>query len=83
MVEKFKFGIIGVGPTGGILAAHLVKAGHNVVIVDMLIFFAHFNVDNKLGIRCQKRGAVSCGLSKKAFNMGKYPLLQGLPHFLE
>jgi len=35
MVEKFKFGIIGVGPTGGILAAHLAKAGHNVVLVDI------------------------------------------------
>ncbi len=28
-------GIIGIGPTGGILAAHLVKAGHNVVLVDI------------------------------------------------
>ncbi len=35
MVEKYKFGIIGVGPTGGILAAHLAKAGHNVVLVDI------------------------------------------------
>ncbi len=35
MVKKYKFGIIGVGPTGGILAAHLAKAGHNVVLVDI------------------------------------------------
>jgi len=35
MVENYKFGIIGVGPTGGILAAHLAKAGHNVVLVDV------------------------------------------------
>jgi len=35
MVEKYKFGIIGVGPTGGILAAHLAKAGHNMVLVDI------------------------------------------------
>lgn len=30
-----KIGIIGIGPTGGILAAHLAKAGHNVVLVDI------------------------------------------------
>ncbi|MFX1391644.1 MAG: ketopantoate reductase family protein [Promethearchaeota archaeon] len=35
MGEKFNFGIIGVGPTGGILAVHLVKAGYNVVLVDI------------------------------------------------
>ncbi len=35
MQEKFKIGIIGIGPTGGILAAQLVKAGHNVVLVDI------------------------------------------------
>ncbi|MFX0104989.1 MAG: ketopantoate reductase family protein [Candidatus Hodarchaeota archaeon] len=35
MSEKFKIGIIGVGPTGGILAAHLAKAGQNVVLVDI------------------------------------------------
>ncbi len=35
MVENYKFGIIGIGPTGGILAAHLAKAGHNVVLVDV------------------------------------------------
>lgn len=35
MIEKFKFGIIGVGPTGGILAVHLAKTGYNVVLVDV------------------------------------------------
>ncbi|MFX1420108.1 MAG: ketopantoate reductase family protein [Promethearchaeota archaeon] len=35
MMEKFKIGIIGIGPTGGILAAHLVKAGQNVILVDI------------------------------------------------
>ena len=35
LAEKFRFGIVGVGPTGGILAAHLAKAGHNVVLVDI------------------------------------------------
>ena len=35
MVEKLRFGILGVGPTGGILAAHLAKAGHDVVLIDI------------------------------------------------
>ncbi|MFW9880761.1 MAG: ketopantoate reductase family protein [Candidatus Thorarchaeota archaeon] len=34
-MEKFKIGIIGIGPTGGILAAHLGKAGHNVILIDI------------------------------------------------
>jgi 2-dehydropantoate 2-reductase len=35
MKDKFEIGIIGIGPTGGILAAHLAKAGHKVVLVDI------------------------------------------------
>ncbi|MFW9971450.1 MAG: 2-dehydropantoate 2-reductase N-terminal domain-containing protein, partial [Candidatus Odinarchaeota archaeon] len=35
MDVNFKFGIIGIGPTGGILAAYLAKAKHNVVLVDI------------------------------------------------
>ncbi|MFX1573405.1 MAG: ketopantoate reductase family protein [Promethearchaeota archaeon] len=35
MTEKFRFGIVGVGPTGGILAAHLAKADHDVILVDI------------------------------------------------
>jgi 2-dehydropantoate 2-reductase len=36
MVEENKYGIIGVGPTGGIMAAYLANAGHDVVLVDIL-----------------------------------------------
>jgi 2-dehydropantoate 2-reductase len=35
MSEEFKIGIIGIGPTGGILAAHLAKNGHDLVLVDI------------------------------------------------
>ncbi|MFX1501940.1 MAG: ketopantoate reductase family protein [Promethearchaeota archaeon] len=35
MTENFKCAIIGIGPTGGILASHLAKAGHEVVLVDI------------------------------------------------
>ncbi|MFX1315432.1 MAG: ketopantoate reductase family protein [Promethearchaeota archaeon] len=34
-MDKLQFGIIGIGPTGGIMAAHLAKAGHDVVLVDI------------------------------------------------
>jgi len=35
-MEKYKFGIIGIGPTGGIMAAHLAHAGHELVLIDKL-----------------------------------------------
>ncbi|MFX1378198.1 MAG: ketopantoate reductase family protein [Promethearchaeota archaeon] len=35
MNEEFKIGIIGIGPTGGILAAHLARFGHNIILVDI------------------------------------------------
>jgi 2-dehydropantoate 2-reductase len=35
-MNKYRFGIVGVGPVGGIMAAHLAKAGHKVTLVDIL-----------------------------------------------
>lgn len=35
MVE-YKFGVIGVGPIGGIMASHLTNAGQNVILIDIL-----------------------------------------------
>jgi 2-dehydropantoate 2-reductase len=35
-MEGYKFGIIGVGPIGGIMASHLANAGQNVVLIDIL-----------------------------------------------
>jgi len=35
-MENYKFGIIGIGPTGGIMAAHLAHAGHELVLIDIL-----------------------------------------------
>ena len=35
-MDRYKFGIIGVGPVGGIMAAHLAHAGYNVTLVDIL-----------------------------------------------
>ncbi|MFW9987864.1 MAG: ketopantoate reductase family protein [Candidatus Odinarchaeota archaeon] len=49
MAQNYKFGIIGVGPPGGILAAHLVKAGYNVVLVD--INKNHMNAIKNYGLK--------------------------------
>ncbi|MCK5636909.1 MAG: 2-dehydropantoate 2-reductase, partial [Thermoplasmatales archaeon] len=35
-MDKYRFGIIGVGPVGSIMAAHLAKAGNNVILIDIL-----------------------------------------------
>jgi len=47
-LDKYKFGVIGVGPVGGIMAAHLAKAGHNVTLVDILK--AHMDEIKKNGL---------------------------------
>lgn len=36
MDKDLKLAVVGVGPVGGIMAAHLGKAGHSVVLVDIL-----------------------------------------------
>ncbi len=35
-MDKYRFGIIGAGPVGSIMAAHLAKAGNNVTLIDIL-----------------------------------------------
>jgi len=47
-LDKYKFGVIGVGPVGSIMAAHLAKAGHNVTLVDILK--AHMDEIKKNGL---------------------------------
>ena len=47
-MEKYKFGIIGAGPVGSIMGAHLAKAGHNVIIIDILK--AHMDEIKKSGL---------------------------------
>ncbi len=36
MAKKYRFGVVGIGPTGGTMAAYLSIAGHRVVVVDKL-----------------------------------------------
>ena len=35
-MDEYRFGIIGVGPVGGIMGAYLANAGHDVTLVDIL-----------------------------------------------
>ncbi len=48
-MEKYKFGVIGMGPSGAILAAHLAAEGHDVAVVD--IKFEHIEAIKKRGLR--------------------------------
>jgi 2-dehydropantoate 2-reductase len=47
-LEKYKFGILGAGPVGSIMGAHLAKAGHNVILIDILK--AHMDEIKKSGL---------------------------------
>jgi 2-dehydropantoate 2-reductase len=47
-MNKYKFGVIGVGPVGSIMGVHLAKAGHDVTLVDILK--AHMDEIKKKGL---------------------------------
>jgi len=48
MVSDSNIAIVGVGPVGGILAAHLARAGHDVVVCDIQV--PHLNVIKERGL---------------------------------
>jgi 2-dehydropantoate 2-reductase len=48
MMDRYRFGVLGIGPVGGIMAAHLAKAGHDVTLVDILK--AHMDEIKKSGL---------------------------------
>jgi 2-dehydropantoate 2-reductase len=47
-MDKYKFGVLGIGPVGGIMAAHLINAGHDVIIIDAMK--AHMDEIKKSGL---------------------------------
>ncbi|MFX1296839.1 MAG: ketopantoate reductase family protein [Promethearchaeota archaeon] len=63
MIENYKFGIIGVGPTGGILAAHLAQAGHNIILVDILK--SHMDEIKKNGLKIRNLKKFNAKFAKK------------------
>ena len=62
-MNKPKFGIIGVGPVGSIMAAHLAKAGHNVTLVDVLK--AHMDEIKRNGLTVTGFKDISVHFSEK------------------
>ena len=46
---KYKFAVVGMGPSGSILAAHLVQSGEDVVVVDVLL--KHIDEISRHGLR--------------------------------
>jgi 2-dehydropantoate 2-reductase len=74
MVSELKMSIIGVGPVGGILAAHLVHAGHDVVACDIQI--PHLNVMKERGLSISGVSEVVARCNKVAYNvseLGNFP----------
>ncbi|MFX1448068.1 MAG: ketopantoate reductase family protein [Promethearchaeota archaeon] len=48
-MSKYKIGIVGIGPAGGVLAAHLANKGHDIILVDKLS--DHMDEIKKNGLR--------------------------------
>jgi 2-dehydropantoate 2-reductase len=47
-MDKYGFGVLGAGPVGAIMAAHLAKAGHDLILIDILK--AHMDEVKKNGL---------------------------------
>ncbi len=62
-MNKYRFGIVGIGPVGSIMAAHLAKAGHNVTLVDILK--AHMDEIKKNGLTITGFKEMKVPFSKK------------------
>jgi len=62
-LDKYKFGVVGVGPVGSIMAAHLAKAGHNVTLVDVLK--AHMDEIKRSGLNVTGLKDMNVSFSEK------------------
>ncbi len=62
-MNKYRFGIVGIGPVGSIMAAHLAKAGHSVTLVDILK--AHMDEIKKNGLTITGFKEMKVPFSKK------------------
>jgi 2-dehydropantoate 2-reductase len=67
MASEPKIAIIGVGPVGGILAAHLVRAGHYVVACDKQI--PHLNMMKERGLSISGVSEVVVECDRVAYNV--------------
>ncbi len=62
-MSKYKIGIVGVGPAGGVLAAHLANKGHDIILVDILK--NHMDEIKKNGLRITNYRDFSVNFSKE------------------
>jgi 2-dehydropantoate 2-reductase len=69
MVSEPKIAIIGMGPVGGILAAHLIHAGYYVVACDIQI--PHLNVMQERGLSVSGVSEVVAECNKVAYNVSE------------
>lgn len=69
MVSEPKIAIIGVGPVGGILAAHLTYAGHYVIACDIQI--PHLDVMKEEGLSISGVSEVVAECNKVAYNVSE------------
>jgi len=67
MASEPKIAIVGVGPVGGILAAHLAHAGHDVVACDVQV--PHLNVMKERGLQISGVSEMIVGFDKVAYNV--------------
>lgn len=61
--------IIGVGPVGGILAAHLAKAGRDIVVCDIQV--PHLNVIKERGLTITGVSEIVAGFKRVAYNISE------------
>jgi 2-dehydropantoate 2-reductase len=69
MVSEPKVAVIGVGPVGGILAAHLIHAGHYVVVCDIQI--PHLNVMKERGLSVSGVSEIVAECNNVAYNVSE------------
>jgi 2-dehydropantoate 2-reductase len=61
--------IVGVGPVGGILAAHLSRAGHNIVVCDIQV--PHLNVIKERGLSITGVSEIITKCKRVAYNVSE------------
>ena len=64
-MSNHKIGIVGIGPAGGILAAHLANRGHDIILVDILK--NHMDEIKKNGLRITYDKELCVKFSKENF----------------
>lgn len=79
-MDKYRFGVLGAGPVGSIMAAHLAKAGYKVILVDILQ--AHMDEIKKNGLSITGFKEINVPFSKENICYGIDELIDKEINFL-